>query len=1130
MKLIKVSILCRSYEALYQFNKAHGCSLWDSLAARIKSDCSDFVLEKKGSMQSVFYLATTEEASVWQDRIMAYMEEVNGTNEGCVFYSGIATADEIKQLGEKNPDGIASKPWFADVLNEAMAEKSAAGNREGVAPRGENLRGSEKAEETEGAEKPEKLADPQAHTYEKTTGGGEEQAEAAITLPKDLLEEVERINRIRSELLSVVRGQRHAVDEVVRALFECDAFASVNEKRKGPLATFLFAGPSGVGKTLLATALEDVLGRKCLKVDMSEYSDNLANGKFNGDYNNPAVVTGFVRQHPNGILIFDEVEKAHMNTIHLFLQILDDARLMDQKVHKEVSFRDTIIVMTTNAGHSLYDDTTNCNLSSVPKQVILEALRKDIDPTTREPYFPECLTTRFANGNVILFNHLEPYALLQIVSDELRHQLELFEKTCGIAVDCDLDRLASLVIYSSGGVSDARTLRGSARRMLVKELQESILQTHIKLGDDINKLKRIDIRMDFDGLEGEVASIVANKQTLHMLAFADDFVAKKIAVESEERLAVEAFSSPDEFKRAVRGLVDCVLIDPAAGAAPMKWLPNDVEDIVSDGMALFRYMLKYYPEVPIYILDTRARGVETFNTLLAHGGRGVVQYDIDDAAKVREQLRDIALAASVNNAAFALGRASKVLTYNCSQYNENDETAVISFDKLELAIAASSFDKNALANPDASSSVTFDDVIGCESAKKALKDFCKFIENPRELLSKGKRIPKGLLLYGPPGTGKTMLARAMATEAKAAFIPITATTFFGSFVGESERNIREIFARARRYAPSIIFVDEVDALARRRTGSITGRHNEDALNAFIAEMDGFNKDDKRPVFVIAATNYSISGEDGMVLDPAFVRRFDRRIFIDLPDEDARFTFIKRTLEKHAVDFGESHETILRNMARRSGGLSNADLDVIIELFMRKADEKQLTPAVLMDALDEFRFGELNKVDENSLRQTACHEAGHALVTRLLGKKVAFLTIASRGSFGGFMEYDHDETKGSYTFSELKDKVCCALAGRIAEITVFGKDAGMNTGAISDIKHARYYIKTALDEYAMGDKLYGRSRVAECEELIRLQYERTETLIAEHRDVLEKLTDLLVANKSLDQLQLEQFFAAELGSL
>ena len=415
--------------------------------------------------------------------------------------------------------------------------------------------------------------------------------------------------------------------------------------------------------------------------------------------------------------------------------------------------------------------------------------------------------------------------------------------------------------------------------------------------------------------------------------------------------------------------------------------------------------------------------------------------------------------------------------------------------------------------------------MGCKRAKEALSDYRDMLEDPREAAMKGKKMPKGVLLYGPPGTGKTMLAKAMANECSATFIPATAASFFGPYVGQTEQNIRSLFQKARKYAPAIIFIDEVDAIARRRTGGIGTTHNEDALTVLLAELDGFVTDEKRPVFVIAATNYELEGESGCVLDPAFVRRFDQKILIPLPDTDDRYTLLCMSLERHGIHFGENHEKVVRNMAARTAGMNNADLEMINANYARTLGDGEPNPAAYMDSLDAYRFGEVKKLDPDHLRQTACHEAGHALVCRLSGITPSFLTIVSRGNYGGYMESANEQNRGTYTYRELMDRVCRSLAGRAAEIEVYGETAGNNTGASSDIHHARYFIKTALNDYAMGDKLYAEWTQEEMEAQMRAEYCRTCEMIHTHRAVLDALTDRLVQEKSMDQTQLEAFFAS-----
>ncbi len=1116
MQYIKLSVFSRSPITLLDYQKK-GRTFWDDLNAAMQKKHAELIMEKQSGVQYIFYLPFNGEK---ESAIEETRDAISGLDmDANTFLITVKEMDasEIEKLQKTSGGQETGRDWLHTAAAGASAGQAASGSR---APE------HEREHEREAEEKPAPAIVREDKAPQQDPHGRSDADQNEIM---DIASEAARISDISQRLLKKVHGQRHAVDEVVQTIFECDAFNRQNGKRRGPLATFLFTGPSGVGKTYLATQCAEMLGVEPLVVDMSEYSDNLANLKFNGDHGQPAIVTGYVRNHPNGIIIFDEIEKAHINTIYLFLQILDSGKLKDYKLNKDISFRDTIIFITTNAGQSLYDDPTVIDLSNVPRRVILEALRTDIKPgTNNEPFFPECITTRFANGHVILFNHLEPYALMQIVRDEIELQISFFQRTYNIRVNCDLKMLSALVLYSAGGVSDARTPRGIAKNMIVKELQDIVLQAYRKDGEGIRQLKEIDIVVSPEQGDDEVVNLFVGHQTMNVPVFADKEVIEQICgILKNGHALYEFYSDVNAFKRRARGIVDYILLDPVAGCRPMERTPNDLEDYDADGITVFEYLKEFFPEIPIYFMDVKGYGNSAFGTLLARGGKDVIRIDSSAPEQVKEQLLTLSFAAQVNNSTFSLGRSGKILSYNCSQYLLDREHAVIAFDTLSIGYAPASKDTGVITHFDENTGVSFEDVIGCKEAKKALKDFCRFVSDPRRLLAEGKKPPKGVLLYGPPGTGKTMLAKALASEAKAAFIPTTATSFFGSLVGESERNVRELFNRARRYAPSVIFIDEVDAIARARTGSVSTAHNEDTLNAFIAEMDGFSTDERRPVFILAATNYDVSGEGPRVLDAAFVRRFDRKIFVGLPDADDRFELLNKILARHSVHFGEDHDAIVRNLAERSSGMSNADLTVVVDMFLRECEDREPTSAKLMDALDAFRFGEVNEYDPEDLKQTACHESGHALVARLLGETPSFLTIVARKNFGGFMEHAHNEKKMTASFTELMNRVCTSLAGRAAEIEVYGKDAGMNSGASSDIANARKLIKIALNEFAMGDKLYLSGTDEECEKLMQEQMDRTAKMISEHRSALDALTELLYARKSLDQTELEAFFKGQL---
>ena len=1105
MGILRISFLLRSPSVSYEYKAANNRELVQDLAEAMEklSGTGKPVRCSKGRVQHHFYVATQNDARQ-------------------------SKAAAARMLATLIPDEAVRKLVVISVTEPDREELETVRKQD----TGENKAFWDAVQQVQSAPKEKKTKktedDPLSRLAEKLTGdisapSAEPAQPREEEKPLPLSDQTRKIQNLKEALLSKVRGQRHAVETVVNGIFESKMFSALDPNRKGPLATFLFTGPSGVGKTFLATLMKECLETEMLIVDMSEYTTSVSNGRFNGAFGQPAVVTGFARKHPKGIILFDEVEKAHINTIHQFLQILDGARMMDNQINQEVSFRDNIIIMTTNAGQSLYADPTVLDLSNVPTQVILDALRNDINPMTREPFFPACITTRMASGKVILFNHLEPYALLQMVSDELAVQAKIFEKTAGIKVNYDPKTLAALVLYHGGGVADARSLRGLARSVMVHQLQEVIMQLMAQGAESLDSLKEITLNIDAQQSQ-EVGDFFVSRERMQAVVMTQADTGCLAAMGADLQTDFAVISNLGEGKRRVRGVTDYLLLDPLCGNEEKGQIPNDVEDLDSAGMRLFDYVREFMPEIPVYILDTTGK-IRSFDTLLARGAKGVIPMVGEDHSRLQQMVRELAFSALVNNATFSIGRSNKFLDFNSAQYVIDESCVVVSFEKLQLKSAPQGGDGAIIAKKGENNDLKFSDVIGCRAAKEALQEFKEMLEDPRKTAMKGKKMPKGVLLYGPPGTGKTLLAKAMANECNATFIPTTATSFFAPYVGQTEQNIRELFAKARRYAPSIIFIDEVDAIGKRRTGAAGTHHNEDALTTFLAQMDGFVTDEKRPVFVLAATNYAVEGEGGQVLDGAFVRRFDRKILVPLPNTDDRYELLKKSLERHGIHFGENHEKILRNMAKRTGGMNNADLEMVNANYARLLGDGEPDGAAYMDSLDAYRFGEVNKLESEQLRQTACHEAGHALVCRLCGVTPSFLTVVSRGSYGGYMESAGEKDHGTYTYQELMGRVCRCLAGRAAEIEVYGETAGNNTGASSDIRQARYFMKTSLNDYAMGEKLYAEWTQEEIEVQMRKQYEQTCEMIRTHRTVLDALTDCLVQQKSMDQTQLEAFFAS-----
>lgn len=386
--------------------------------------------------------------------------------------------------------------------------------------------------------------------------------------------------------------------------------------------------------------------------------------------------------------------------------------------------------------------------------------------------------------------------------------------------------------------------------------------------------------------------------------------------------------------------------------------------------------------------------------------------------------------------------------------------------------------------------VVFKDIAGSMEAKQDLEEVVEFLKYPKKFASVGARIPKGVLLVGPPGTGKTMLARAVAGEANVPFFSISGSEFVEMFVGVGASRVRDLFAKAKKNAPCIIFVDEIDAVGRRRGSGMGGGHDEreQTLNQILVEMDGFEQGQN--VIVLAATNRAD------VLDPALLRpgRFDRRVNIGLPDRKDRQAILKVHFEKKPVDKGVD----LDALAAKTAGSSGADLANIANeaaIIAARLSHKEITNADVTSAFEKVAIGPERKskiMNDKEKELTAYHEAGHALVGHVLpdSDPIHKVTIIPRGGTGGVTWSIPPEDKSYHSIIEFKDVLARMLGGRIAEELVYGSDR-VTTGAGSDLPAAADLARDMVINQGMGKKL--RNQVFHVEEgmmLERMVHERT----------------------------------------
>ena len=394
-----------------------------------------------------------------------------------------------------------------------------------------------------------------------------------------------------------------------------------------------------------------------------------------------------------------------------------------------------------------------------------------------------------------------------------------------------------------------------------------------------------------------------------------------------------------------------------------------------------------------------------------------------------------------------------------------------------------------------SPAVSFSDVAGVEEAKEELQEVVEFLKVPERFVSLGAKIPKGVLLIGPPGTGKTLLARAVAGEAGVPFLSISGSEFVEMFVGVGASRVRDLFEQAKRNAPCIVFVDEIDAVGRHRGAGLGGGHDEreQTLNQILVEMDGF--DVNTNIIIVAATNRPD------ILDPALLRpgRFDRRVVLDNPDVKGR----EQILEVHSKGKPLADGIDLERVARQTMGFSGADLANLVNesaILAARRSKTEITEEEFAESIDRVIAGPARKsrvVNEREKEITAYHEAGHALVGYMLpNADMPFkVTIVARGRTGGHTRYLPDEDRNLWTKGQFQDMMAAAMGGRVAEQLTFDD---ITTGASNDLEQATNIARTMVTRYGMSSKL-GPRTFGKREELVFLGRE-----ISEQRDYSDKI--------------------------
>ena len=452
-----------------------------------------------------------------------------------------------------------------------------------------------------------------------------------------------------------------------------------------------------------------------------------------------------------------------------------------------------------------------------------------------------------------------------------------------------------------------------------------------------------------------------------------------------------------------------------------------------------------------------------------------------------------------------------------------------------------------MMNPTDKNKVTFDDVAGVDEEKEELEEIVEFLKNPKKFTDMGARIPKGVLLVGQPGTGKTLLAKAVAGEAGVPFFIISGSDFVEMFVGVGASRVRDLFDEAKKKAPCIVFIDEIDAVGRQRGAGLGGGHDEreQTLNQLLVEMDGFSANEG--VIVLAATNRPD------VLDKALLRpgRFDRQIVVSSPDVKAR----EQILEVHSRKKKLAIDVDLKTIAKNTSGFSGADLENVLNeaaLLAARRNLREIGMQEIEDAMVKVTMGPEKRTRVRSDKEqklVAYHEAGHAVVSRFLPTQdpVHQISIVPRGMAGGYTMYRPTEDKSFMSRTEMVENIVSLLGGRVAEKLILDD---ISTGASNDIERATKIARAMVTKYGMSDRVgtitlgqnqeevflgrdfaqakeYSEETAGiideEVKSIIDTAYKKAESILREHIDKLHRVAGVLLEKEKIDGEEFDQIF-------
>ncbi|MGS2719326.1 AAA family ATPase [Paraglaciecola aestuariivivens] len=904
---------------------------------------------------------------------------------------------------------------------------------------------------------------------------------------------------LKKQLSTKVVGQDCAINSVAKGFL-----ASTLKAGQGPRLIYTFVGPSGVGKTYLASLFANYLNEiegtdyQFSSYNMESYVDEKDAMRLFGSGNQYVdsalgTLTTSVRNYPRQVILFDEIEKAHTSVVSSLLSLLDSGVVKDNTLQSPVDFSQCIVVFTSNLGQETFlKNKTQQTLN------VFEVLKTAKNPDTGVGFSPE-LVNRLAKGFPIIFNSLKINHLIRLAEKEVLAPANLNGVNFTLAPE-----FSAFLLQSISPDISVRRLQSA----IAKFQAEALLKAEEYLEDEISDICiKVKLADEFQSKDNHIKvlfldddhKLIDTKKRFNLGQSATEFAGVSVShchniKEFESHLTQQ---NPDAV------LLDLEVINSAAS------LQNTIQRIIdcNPGIAIFTYVVDEQKNVSDicsinnelrehFVLSPQNEAKPQLENLVER-----VRYYLVTERQVRK-----------------LSKRHQALTYSLDAH-KSDSGLVLTINNFNHQQMVFSED---LTNTDffdfSLPDIGLQDVIGLSRAKKRLTEVIGWMNQPSKLAAMQVDMPTGFLFAGPPGTGKTLLAKALAGECQLPFFNVSAADLSSQYKGGTTQNIRQLFSTARKYAPAIIFIDEIDAIGRKRSQKDQGDGNL-VVNTLLTEMDGFNQSDE-PVFVLAATNYPEA------LDSALTRpgRFDETIVCDLPNKAARQQFFDLFINKQNITWPKSD---IAKLVSRTQGLSSAEIEQILResVYQAVSDNQSISVEHVNESINRISYGlPSDKVimSDEEKKRTAYHETGHLLAYKLLfpNLPVDFITIIPRDQSLGFVATGRPDKYNGNTRVTIGHHLQVLLAGRVAEKILTGGDDFVSTGASSDIEKATYMAMSAIYEGGLSDDIgaVNLSLLTKFEEsdLLHTAQQNVRKWIFESEKLAEKLL--------LDNFELFEHFA------